>query len=646
MNKKVALFFIFIATFIVIAWFEPGKMIATGEEGLTLANPLRTFNLYKSIWYETGLGYPMPVFLPRVTFFGFAAFLSAFLKPWLVQAIFYWMMIFAGLTGAYLLVEETFSNHKIAFISALFYLFNLYTMSQVWSRFLYAGMTAWAFLPLFLFLFIKVLNDKKIKWWAFFLLASLVFSNTFGHPAYIFTFWIPAGLLTVFFTWTNRSKKRKVARLLGKAILLLITWVVVNIWWIIPYLTIGSIALSEISSTSYNFDSLRGVSKYFPTSEIILLKQNYLFGEASRFVSFYSNNWIKTLSFFVFVVSLFGWLVIRKTKYWLYFTLLAIFGWFVSKGANPPYGHEFFNWLFNSFPATASLRNSYEKFGLVWLIPYSVFFSAGINALFEYANSIKKRFLVLTFLLFTLGFLVWPMWTGILYAKNKRVSIPKYYTEANNLISEVKEDNRILMLPMITGDSIEFDWGYSGIEPSEFLFDKPVISRMLRQSLPDSKYIELYSVFTHNKDFKHLFKEMNVEFIVLRRDLSENYKGNVSPELFASRFEEDEEISKVGEFGKLEVYRFDPSDGIGLFTIEKGSAGQISFEKISSTNYKVIVINAHEPLTIVFKQTFSDLWKAEVDGEEIAQHFLIYNYANSWRVDKTDDYEIDITFGK
>ncbi|GIW59909.1 MAG: hypothetical protein KatS3mg087_0975 [Patescibacteria group bacterium] len=136
---------------LTFSWFRSAQLIAAGEEALVFYSPSRLLNLYNSPWYEVGTGYAMPVILPRITLLFLASLMDIIFPNWFVQALIFASLLLAGLFGMYLFVRSLTHNRSTALLAAIFYLFNTYTMSQIWGRMLYTSIVFWAALPLWLY---------------------------------------------------------------------------------------------------------------------------------------------------------------------------------------------------------------------------------------------------------------------------------------------------------------------------------------------------------------------------------------------------------------------------------------------------------------------------------------------------------------
>ncbi len=639
-KNKVLLSFFLVSFLLALIWTNGGKIIAGGEEGILF----RHFSKFPeiSVWSETGTGYPMPILLPRATFVSSLNFLDKFLLPQYSQLLIFFLLILSGLLGFYLLTREILGNLKVAVFAGTFFLLNLYTQSQVFGRFLFEGMFAWAYLPIFLFSWIKFAKTNKLKWLLVFIISSLIFSCTFGHPAYVITLWFAAILFAISEFWINRRNGKEILRMGSRFIICFVLWIGVNLWWIYPYFRLGHSSFSKISSFQANFDSLLGVSKFFPIWEILLLRQSFLFGKDSNWYIFYSSFWIYLISIIILFIVYIGWRSVRHTRYGLYLTLLAIFGLFISKGANFPFGNIFFKWLFMNFSVTEVLRNSYEKFGLVWLLPYSIFFASGLFWVSAYIKGAMGKMLVGMSMIIFCGVLVWPMWTGDIFTQKMRIEIPPYYEETNAFLNNKLNDGRVLILPIIPGDGVHYTWGYWGIEPSEFLFDKPVISRILRTEYFDDKYINLHNTFIDNGNYNELLNQMNIKYFILHRDLDTKSSSASSSTQVQEILKKNPEVSFLREIGQLSIYQYNSNQQQGLFILDGESVPEFTYKKLSATQYRINIKNASVPYIIIFKETFNKLWEASIDGQKITDHFLAFDYANGWIVMTSGNYEIKV----
>ena len=656
---------IFLLSFCVVSvWFYSGRQLAGGEESFSIFNNRNLVEL-DNVWEEVGTGFANPTYLPRISVDLFVIFLRSFhLSLWQIQALFFYLVILSGILGFFYLTKHIGDKKDYLFFSlfsSLFYFLNLYSQSQVFGRFLYSSILAWAYLPIFLLLWVNWISTRDKKWLVFIALSSFIFSLTYLQPANIITIWFPAGLWSIIVAFKTKRSFEELIKLIAASALGVIVWLVANTWWIFPYFKLANSSFKSFGGTLANFNSLLGVSQYFPSSQVLLLRQGFIFGDKS-FISdhvgfplpyngWYNQLWVWGISVVIFLIVILGIFVGRKRRAWLFLIVLFFIGWFVSKGANPPFGKEFFSFAFNIFPPLQAFRNPYEKFGIVFLLPYAIFFGLGLDWLISRVRDLNKKILLVILTLFLFyGLFVWPIWSGKLFGSgvtNNLVKVPHSYLEVNNFLNQDKDDFRILVLPLLPGDGLRYNWRsgyYQGLEPSVFLFDRPAISRVLRVEYFGDKYMNLYSSFINGSKYNHFLNEMNIKYLVLHYDLDSKISGASTSAEVKKTLEKNKKVKYVKKFGELEIYQYTGNKNPGLFIVQGQNVPKISYQKLSSTRYRVFVKNAKEPFDLIFRETFSKFWEARVRNKELKDHFLVYNYANGWRINEKGDYIIDIIF--
>jgi hypothetical protein len=405
--------------------------------------------------------------------------------------------------------------------------------------------------------------------------------------------------------------------------------------------------MSGVVGWESNFNSLKGVSSYFPSEQIALLRQSYLFGPKQDVYTFYSNPIIYAMSVAGLITTTFGFVISRREKHWKYLLVIALFGWFVSKGTNPPFGYSVYQYLFSKIPQTMLFRNPYEKFGLVWLIPYSIFFSLGISALFD-TKKVYGRIIARLVLLVVFTILVWPMWSGRIFADDVHIRVPDYYEEVNGFLNRDKSHSRLLMLPMIAGDAVVYNWdggNYHGVEPSEYLFDKPSVSKISRSNkYADDKYIKLRESFLEDEKYLKILTEVNIKYLILHHDYAEKVAKAEEVEQIQTKLMESEDIKLVRRVGELSVFEYLRNSNPKHIIVDGNNPPSIVSEKISNSSYRVDIKDSTEPFTLIFKESFNDMWEARILDEKVVDHFMVYDYANGWQVGREGSYTIDIIF--
>lgn len=115
-------------------------------------------------------------------------------------------------------------------------------------------------------------------------------------------------------------------------------------------------------------------------------------------------------------------------------------------------------------------------------------------------------------------------------------------------------------------------------------------------------------------------------------------------------FEVGEHVISVGGVGLVEL------DEFLVYSLKEGETYlalndlfssrdpqvSISYEQVNSCLFKVHV-NANEPFTLIFSDTYNPLWKAFVNGKEISSN-LAYSLVNSFYINKTGQFAVTIYF--
>lgn len=634
-----------VALILVTIWYSGGKFFGGGETGLSLWNVNRTYQLSRYIWGELGTGFFKPLGQPRLPIFWFLSFLSRYFSPIIIQQTFFGFTIFSAFLGTFLLVKKFVSDDtRIAFVAGIFYVFNLYVQSQIFARFVFAGVITWAYLPLFLLLFAKVLQERRPINFILFWLSSLIYSYAFSHPAFVLALWIAAFLYFVINLIKQKDERWSLVKIF---LIVLVGWVVLNIWWIYPLASVSGVGeLSQnVRGWEYNFAVLEGLSRDFTNKSLLLLRQDFYFERSGYWDNFYSTGISYLLSIGTLILVLYGLLKKGLIKEKAFFTTLFILAWFLSKGVNGPLGYLFYNNLFKFFPQAGVFRNSYEKLGVLFVLGYSLFFSVGFVS-FISALGKKYRLIVSTILLiFICGVLVWPMWLGKVFSPYASVKVPDYYNEANEYLNSINDDARGLSLPLISGEGVKYDWeggNYLGLEPSEFLFDKSIVSRTLPNLYSEEKRLKVYRQMENGELLLEDIKDMGIKYLILHNDIDAVFSQSLKSEDVVKILEKTKEVKLIKEFGKLSIYSLSTYDGI--VNINNNCVGELRYSRIKPSEYRVAIDKALCPYELILKTSFDEKWTAKIGNVAIPEHLVALGYANGWKVDRYGSYQIDIIF--
>lgn len=673
-----------ISSIIIFSWFYEGKIISNNsEENLNIFHSQKSAEHLSTFWNPTGIGWKSTFSMPGYPTFALLGFLESRNVPaFLIQAMFLGTIMTVGILSMYILIRNGLRmNYPVAFLGSFFYLLNIYSLTQIWKRFIYSHMIAWAYLPLFIFIWIKWIGTGKLTWLFYFLLSSLIFAHTFSNPVFLSTFWVPASIFVLNELWFERRNKKNIVKILISLAVGLILWIVVNIWWLYPTLTLGSSWSTQTGQTwEGDLSSLKAVSGSFPIWEVLSLRQSWYLGPDNDWFSFYHNPLVIIISIIVFLITFAGALRIRSQRLGKYLIYVSLIGLFISKGTNVPFGYSFFHFLFSTFPLTTALRNSYEKFGIVFLLPYAIFFALGLRLLLSKLKSSHRYFIGGLVIFLSYGLLVYPMWNGDIFPQKHRVIVPTYYIEANDYLSRQSSldfPNRVFHIPFLLEiEKLQYSWGYMGEDPSENLFDLEPASKLGAPLY--SLFYKTMIKYLDNKEFPRILGLLGIENVILHKD-------NIYPKIDSDKTKDIIEnwngVKEKEEFGLLTIYSlaqelirpriFTANSFIQVQSVEEGilktlngaieykntvftsdpsifqkaqgmSSPGISFNRKSNSSYLVDIKNAKAPFILVLNNTFDKSWQARIGKEIIGNHIVVNGYANGWIIRKIGDYKVNI----
>lgn len=207
------LLLLLISLITISIWFKDEKLLATGEEGLVLANPERSIQLYRYSWNEVGSGIAVPGVNPMVPYLYFETFLvDQGLPVWLIQAGTFAILMFVGSLFCYLLTLRLLKGQLIknllvvGILSAVFYIFNPVSMLGVWYRFALSFMFFYALVPTFLYIFIFGLDNRKVLFVVLLPLITLLFSFGYSAPSSTLLLWLLPLIYTLLLSMSKTKK--------------------------------------------------------------------------------------------------------------------------------------------------------------------------------------------------------------------------------------------------------------------------------------------------------------------------------------------------------------------------------------------------------------------------------------------------------
>lgn len=528
--KKIIILFL-VPFLLSLIWFRDGRITGAGEEGIPFYNPQKTLELSTSTWTEYGTGGANAGWLPKAPIiYGANLLVKVGIPQFIIQFIVFYGLMVIGLISVYYLticlLEQNKNKEVISSVAALFYLFNPYTMSQVWGRGIYAQYFSFALFPATLLLFIYGIRKKNYVYGIFITILASVLAGAYGFLTFIVVQWFVLAIYLAYSILVSKSKIHEAIFGITFFLFTLFLWSLVNSWWLAPLLSSATNVYSAgLVGAEDNLGTLIGVSRNFTPDIIIRLLQRTYFFDPSAFSPVYSSFPFQLESFIPVVFLLFGLFKIMRNKDLIRFkflVILLIFGLIVSLGANPPFGGLFVR-VFKHFSVLQAFRNPFEKFGLVYTLGYSGVFAYGLVSFFENRKRIKNLGMAVV-LIFTCGIFAWPMWTGRVIAgpdKKIGINVPIYYSDLQKWLNIHNGDYRIFMTPLWGGDGSFYRWGeagrYQGSDPMIYILNQPTISNTMQGPFY-YEFMESIRKYMTRMDLSSALALLRTKYLVDRKD--------------------------------------------------------------------------------------------------------------------------------
>lgn len=441
-------------------------------------------------------------------------FLSNFLSTTaLIKLIFFSVFLSAFYSMKFLLYRLTFSK-EWAFLAGLLYAFSPFFFSSIIAGSL-PQWFAYAFSPIYFYFLASYLSyGGRIKFIGvlishFFIIIFLQYFLLISVYAFIFG---------IFF---YRTEKLSYKEIIIRLSILSISFLLVNLYWIIPFL----FQLGEFYDQIISNKSSLGAPIAHLNSEQSLF--NIFFGTGFLDRNLYLNS-LAGFEKIIFILSTSTILFItffsaaeRKiNSFFIFFLSTFLIIAFLAKGGNYPF-HELTLWIYNTFPIMKMFRSPQNiMFGTVFLLPILI-----TLALYQ---SSKQRY----YFVFFLSILTLIGWfnTGDIghssLSEQKKDSVD-FYT-INDDIKKIYENNtnrkllhKELFFP--SSYSIRFkenynqSWAQGGVPEYYFLDNEGVFI----EGVDDEKLLNLHK----NIDTDFL-KKNNIRYITIRNDVDyhHNYK--------------------------------------------------------------------------------------------------------------------------
>lgn len=432
MKKRIILLFSLILPIFWIFWL-PGPRVAT-DYHLT-SKETQSENILPWIWRETnvadGLGEHTGITLWSQPLHSFFALLyqlnlsSSFLTKFLVAII---------LIAAFLSIDRVLLHLKMVSpykeAASIFYIFNTFFLLLLDGGQLTLSL-AYAFFPLCIYFFLRLLEDNKFDTKIYFAISVLIVS--IFDIRIIYLLFIVGSIYFLFKIFLSDSKKEIILiirRALITAIFTIIIFLGFHAYWIIPSLFVKSLQLPQTYERVSQIDFL----SFSTLLHSLTLSQPHwyknIFGKISE-VSF---------EFLLIPALAFASLaLVKKNIHVAFWSVIAVLGIFLSKGSNPPLT-QVYSFLFIYIPGFSVFRDP-AKFYFLICISYTILIAFSLQAIGKFFKLASVVFII---------FLIWmirPLYLGQMSGLFSEPSFQKEYGQLTNVLVSDGNFSRVFWIP-------------------------------------------------------------------------------------------------------------------------------------------------------------------------------------------------------
>ncbi len=554
---------------------------------------------------------------------------------WLINRFWFVLPFFLLGLAMYFLSGVFFGKKRKSsrFIATLFFMFNPFTLSLCGG----SNILALSFAAgVFVFgLFVRGLERQKLDTKDVLLLGVISIFAAANIVVLILTTLLCV-FYFLFFVVVNRHSRPRLRQAFLHSLFFILYYSLANAWWLLPFISqvlrpgyFGTLiaAGTDVSTLEFaaQYTSLFDVSRLFygmaPTANFpISAYYHYLL----------SPTTMSVLVVLIFSVALFK----KKSKFEVFFLLLALFSVILASGTRPPFGFVY-QFLWDHIPYFHIFRTT-NRFNLYTMISYAILLGFFYQRIKSLALNTHK-FFIISFLLISIFLSAWPLLSGDLYGQLKPHQIPKDYYDLREFLQNQEGDFRVMSLPMkdwLTpySWSAPFDMQEILIDfsPKDVVVNIPgyLVGLMDRDIREDDPIYAMVYRYPERPETMDALRLMGVRFVVVHRDYMVIW-GDYYPvevDKLEEIFERTEGISFLKSFGDLDVYEvedFKPR----IFS----TSGEVSHVKISPTEYRVRVQDVNEPFTFVLTENFHPGWESS-----IGNHVKFANFANGWEISPED----------
>jgi hypothetical protein len=662
-----------------LTWFK-SELIAGGDE-YWLLDPSIFSKYFIYAWNEKlynsgGPNFSMAQLFPIISFW--LIFKSIGLSSFFIQRLWYIFLFLApGLSMYYFM--STFYNKPLAkVIASVYYMFNLFVIYvdplQPNVKPVLIAM------PLMLAFWIRGLKSGKLTYAILIGLSSLIYAESNVNPPAVVCIYFALFFYFLFYLIFIRTN---ILRAISFVFITFLIGILLNMWWFLTFLNNVITSYGTSAPENWNIFGNRPIVDIFRLIGGWAWKASHLGSPYFPYANSYYEPFLIVATYLLVILLFLVILVKPKNHYSLFFSILAVVGMFLAKGTQEPFGNFYF-FLFRNLPFFWIFREPFTKFTPLIVLSYSILLGMSADVAYEklktqklikYSNILADIYCVALILIILV--VSFPLVIGDVYPKRSledplsslHVVVPDYWKQLGDWLSDNDPNARIFITPK-TGYGATYLWTYrfSG-DPPIILLPNPIIEckglfspyTLYSDSFVDKVYD--YIDKNYSKIVKFL-EFLNVQYVLQQNDfdykLMSPYK--YSPDYMRKFFQNQEALSLVKTFGKLDLYSINDSyllpriyatnqliivkDLSEMFNEVEAESFNLSkffpvfiiqcndckldhyksnetyspvilFEEVNPSKYVIYVRNATKPFFLVLSESYNPQWKVYTGEQKI-----------------------------
>ena len=538
--------------------------------------------LFSGVWrQEQGLGavagHSHMADLPRVIFL---FIISPFFKLNFLRYAYIFLCFIVGPLGIYYLIKYLFSHHKhfqtIAFLSALFYIFNLSTLQQFIVPF-EMFTTQYAFLPFIILFTLKYLQKPK----TFYLINFSIFTLLAAPQAYAAHLWYAffgvylAFLFFYFILHKNLLCFKKIITLIVFTLVLNSFWLLPNLYFIKNDSSVTQDAkVNRLFSQEYRLQNR--ATGYL--SDVALIKGFYfnwqIYNPQTQKFDNLTDVWdqhlnlpVQIIGFIIFTIAIFGLIMafVKKHKILISLSPTFIIPFILLANHTPPFSW-FFDLIIKISLFEEAFRFIFTKVSILFAFSVAIYLAFAISLIFDFLA--KKTYLIIFSLSFIIGLITicFPYFQGQLIHPNLKINIPNSYFEFWKY-SQSLSTGTVLPLPLNSFSGWQYySWGYQGSGFIWFGLKQNILDRDFDRwsTQNEEAYRELfYTLYSKNTtNFFQTIEKYNLDYILWDTTSVTSSSKNQQQIVFSgeikdilNQFEQEGKITLLKNFDNIYFYK-------------------------------------------------------------------------------------------